>query len=71
MRFGEFVLHLRSGELAQNGTRVVLPEQLFRVLALLVRQPGMLVTREELRHELWHHVRRFRARDQRCRQAPA
>ncbi len=53
VRFDTFVLHLRSGELAQNGTRVVLPDQLFRVLALLVRQPGTLVTREELRHELW------------------
>jgi Tol biopolymer transport system component/DNA-binding winged helix-turn-helix (wHTH) protein len=53
VRFGEFVLHLRSGELAQNGTRVVLPDQLFRVLALFVRQSGALVTREELRHELW------------------
>lgn len=54
VRFGEFVLHLRSGELAQNGTRVLLPDQLFRVLALLVRQAGALVTREELRQELWH-----------------
>ena len=53
VRFGEFVLDLRSGELAQNGTRVVLPDQLFRVLALLVRQPGTLVTREDLRRELW------------------
>lgn len=53
VRFGEFVLHLRSGELAAKGTRVVLPDQLFRVLALLVRQPGTLVTREELRRELW------------------
>ena len=53
VKFGEFVLDLRSGELAQNGTRVLLPEQLFRIVALLVRQPGALVTREELRHELW------------------
>jgi Tol biopolymer transport system component/DNA-binding winged helix-turn-helix (wHTH) protein len=53
VRFGEFVLHLRSGELAQNGTRLLLPDQLFRVLALLVRQSGALVTREELRRELW------------------
>ena len=53
VRFGEFVLHLRSGERAQNGTRVLLPVQLFRVLALLVRQSGALVTREELHHELW------------------
>lgn len=53
VRFGEFVLHLRSGELAQNGTRVVLPDQIFRVLALLVREPGALVTREQLRQELW------------------
>ena len=53
VRFGGFVLDLRSGELAQNGTRVLLPDQLFRILGLLVRQPGALVTREELRHELW------------------
>jgi eukaryotic-like serine/threonine-protein kinase len=53
VRFGEFVLHLRSGELSQNGTRVLLPDQLFRVLAVLVHQPGVLVTREELRHALW------------------
>ena len=53
VRFGDFVLHLHSGELAQNGTRVVLPDQLLRVLTLLVTQPGTLVTREELRHELW------------------
>jgi Tol biopolymer transport system component/DNA-binding winged helix-turn-helix (wHTH) protein len=53
VRFGAFVLDLRSGELAQNGRRVLLPDQLFRVLALLVRQPGSLVTREELCHELW------------------
>lgn len=54
LQFGEFVLELRSGELTHNGTRVLLPEQLFRVLALLVRQSGQLVTREELRRELWH-----------------
>ena len=53
VRFGEFVLDLRSGELAQNGTRVLSADQLFRVLALLVRQSGALVIREELRHELW------------------
>ena len=54
-RFGEFVLDLHSGELAHNGTRVLLPDQLFRVLALLVRQSGTLVTREELRQELWRN----------------
>jgi Tol biopolymer transport system component/DNA-binding winged helix-turn-helix (wHTH) protein len=53
VRFGEFVLYLRSGELAQNGSRVLLPDQLFRVLALLIRRSGSLVTREELRQELW------------------
>ena len=37
VRFGGFALDLRSGELAKNDNRLVLPEQPFRILALLVR----------------------------------
>lgn len=55
VRFGVFDLDLRAGELWRNGggDRVLLPEQPFRILAALVRRPGELVTREDLRHELW------------------
>jgi TolB-like protein/DNA-binding winged helix-turn-helix (wHTH) protein len=54
VRFGEFALDLRSGELRRNGgDPVLLPYQAFRLLATLVRQPGALVTRDDLRRELW------------------
>jgi len=51
--FGEFAAHLRSAELFRGGTAVKLQLQPFRVLAALLRRPGELVTREELRREVW------------------
>ena len=53
VRFGEFALNLQSGELLKSGSRLLLPVQPFRILALLVRSPGTLVTRDDLRRELW------------------
>ncbi len=53
VRFGEFELDLRSGELARNGSRVLMPDQPLRLLALLIRERGSLVTRDELRRQLW------------------
>jgi len=53
VRFSDYTLDLLSGELLRNGTRLLLPEQPFRILALLVRQWGTLVTRDDLRRELW------------------
>ncbi len=54
LEFGDYVLDLRAGELVRNGSdRMLLPDQPFRVLAALVRRPGELVTREDLRRELW------------------
>ncbi len=53
VRFGDCVLDLRSGELTRDGHRCLLPEQPFRIMALLLRQPGIVVTREDLRRELW------------------
>src|SRR5262245_50851925 len=43
----------RTGEIWKDGTRTVLPEQLFRVLAILVREHGSLVSRDDLRRALW------------------
>jgi TolB-like protein/DNA-binding winged helix-turn-helix (wHTH) protein/tetratricopeptide (TPR) repeat protein len=52
-RFGAFEVNLQSGELRKNGMRLRLSGQPFQVLAVLVRRPGEVVTREELHSELW------------------
>lgn len=53
IRFGVFELDLRSGELHKGRTRVKLQDQPLRVLIALLNKPGEVVTREELRQELW------------------
>jgi eukaryotic-like serine/threonine-protein kinase len=53
LRFGLFEADLRAGELRKYGIRIRLQEQPFQILALLLKRPGELVTREELRQELW------------------
>lgn len=51
--FGPYSLDLRSGELRKFGTKVKMGEQAFQILRMLLQTPGELVTREELREELW------------------
>jgi TolB-like protein/DNA-binding winged helix-turn-helix (wHTH) protein/Tfp pilus assembly protein PilF len=51
--FGPYSLDLRSGELRKLGTRVRIGEQAFRILCMLLETPGEMVTREELRMQLW------------------
>jgi len=53
VRFGVFELDLRAGELRKKGLRLRLQEQPLQVLALLLQQPGEVVTREELKQKLW------------------
>src|SRR5688500_12423013 len=53
VRFDEFELDLRSGELSRRGERLLLPDQPFRLLAILIRERGSLMTRDDLRRELW------------------
>jgi len=53
LRFGTFELDLRAGELRKHGLRIRLQEQPFQVLAMLLEQPGEVVTREELQKRLW------------------
>jgi Tol biopolymer transport system component/DNA-binding winged helix-turn-helix (wHTH) protein len=53
IRFGEFEADLRTQELRRDGRVVRLPNQSFLVLATLLRRPGELVTRDELRQVLW------------------
>ena len=53
VRFGEFEIVLRSGELRTNGTSVKLQPQPAKILALLVRRRGETVTRDEIVAEVW------------------
>jgi serine/threonine protein kinase/DNA-binding winged helix-turn-helix (wHTH) protein len=51
--FGPYVVDLTSHEILHEGHRVTLQEKPFQILAILLEQPGQLVTREELRNRLW------------------
>jgi DNA-binding winged helix-turn-helix (wHTH) protein/Tol biopolymer transport system component len=53
VRFGPFEVDLAAGELRKLGQRVPLQDQPFKVLALLLKTPGELVTREEFERALW------------------
>jgi eukaryotic-like serine/threonine-protein kinase len=53
LRFGIFEVDVRAGELRKQGKRVKLQDQPFQVLAVLLQRPGDVVTREELRSQIW------------------
>lgn len=53
VRFADFEVDLRAGELRRDGVRIRLQEQPFRLLAALLDSGGGVVTREELRSRLW------------------
>lgn len=53
VRFGDWEADLRSGELRKHGTKIKLHNQPFQVLAILIQRAGEVVTREELRQQLW------------------
>src|SRR5258705_7075885 len=53
VRFGEFEVDLRAGELFKQGIKIRLQQQPFRVLALLLEHPGEVVPREDLRQAIW------------------
>src|SRR5262250_3030280 len=53
LRFDLFELDTAASELRRNGERIKLPPQPFRVLELLVRRGGEVVTREEIRQRIW------------------
>src|ERR1700730_3084992 len=53
VRFGEFELNLRTGELRANGHRIILQEKPFQLLTALLERPGEMVSREELIERLW------------------
>src|SRR5580658_5317904 len=53
VRFADFEVDLRAGQLRKRGAKVRLQEQPFRLLTVLLESAGEVVTREELRGRLW------------------
>ena len=60
VRFGSFELHVRTGELVSIGTaaeagsaKVLLRDQPFQILRILVERQGKIVTRQEIKQILW------------------
>jgi TolB-like protein/Tfp pilus assembly protein PilF len=53
VRFGQFEIDEKTGELRKGGTKIRLQEQPLQILQLLLEHPGEIVTREELRKRVW------------------
>ncbi|HWR14054.1 MAG TPA: protein kinase [Terriglobales bacterium] len=53
IRFSDFELDVRRGQLRKNGVPSHLQEQCLQILKMLLAHPGEVVTREDLRARLW------------------
>ena len=53
VRFGVFELDLKAGELCLGELKIVLQDQPFQILQMLVRRAGEVITREEIQRRLW------------------
>src|SRR5258708_31791783 len=53
VRFGSFEIERSSGETAGREGKIRLQDQPFQILKLLTERPGEVVTREEIRRQLW------------------
>ena len=53
VKLGDYELNLDTAELRNNGSKTTIPTQPFQVLLSLLHRPGALVTREELKQQLW------------------
>src|SRR5215831_15599071 len=53
VRFANFEVDLRAGELRKDGSKIRLQEQPFLLLTALLESAGEVVTREDLRKRLW------------------
>ncbi len=53
VRFDCYEVDLPAGQLYKHGTKISLREKSFQVLAALLEHPGEVVTREDLRRQLW------------------
>ena len=53
LTFGPFEVNASTGELKKGGIPVRLPAQPFAILVLLLQRCGELVTRQQLREQIW------------------
>ena len=53
LTFGPFEVNVRDGELLKGGLRLRLSGQPFQILLILLTHPGEVVTREQLRDQVW------------------
>src|SRR5437899_6238837 len=53
LRFDAFELDTGAGEIRRKGDRIKLPPQPLRILEMLVRRSGEIVTRGEIRERIW------------------
>lgn len=53
LRFGPFELDVKNCELRRNGARVPLQKQPCKVLTCLALNPGHLVSREDIKKQVW------------------
>src|SRR6184192_2232744 len=52
-QFGVYTVDLQACEVRKLGTRLIVQERPFQLLLALLERPGEVVTREELRRQLW------------------
>ncbi len=53
VRFGVFEVSFQSGEVRKAGMRIKVQQQPLKLLESLLKRPGEVVTREELRSQVW------------------
>lgn len=53
LRFDAYRVDLHTGELRKHGRKIRLAGRPFQILALLLEQPGELLTRKQLQDRLW------------------
>ena len=53
VRFSDIEADLDAGEIVRDGRRISLPDQPLRILIRLIGRPGSVISRDELRRELW------------------
>jgi TolB-like protein/DNA-binding winged helix-turn-helix (wHTH) protein/tetratricopeptide (TPR) repeat protein len=53
VRFGTFEVSFQSGEVRKSGLRIRVQQQPMKLLGILLERPGEVVTREELRSQVW------------------
>ena len=53
VRLGAFQVDLRAGEVRDGDRAMVLPEQAFQILRMLIERVGGIVTRQEIQKKLW------------------